>query len=266
LIDKRYQGAVNGVAPEAVTSREFSRTLGQALNRPAVLPVPALALKAILGEAAIVLLGSLRVEPHALTRKDFTWDFPTLVDALDDIVHERAAAIVNRDTARGDATDASYELRSKAVVNAPIDETFAFFSKAENLGLLTPAAMKFSIDGVAPTLQTGTTIDYQIALGPVRMRWRTRIEQWEPGHAFVDVQDAGPYRFWRHQHTFHGDGPRTVMEDVVWYVPPLGPLGRIAHRLFIASALRRIFQYRNDVIRLRFGCVLLVLGAVHRYL
>jgi len=48
-------------------------------------------------------------------------------------------------------------------------------------------------------------------------------------------------------------GGRTVMDDQVLYTPPLGPLGRIAHWLFIAPALRRIFQYRGDVIRLRFG-------------
>jgi uncharacterized protein (TIGR01777 family) len=263
LTDEKYQGAVNAVAPAEATNRQFSRFLGQALNRPAVLPVPALALKAIFGEAAIVLLGSQRVEPRALTTKEFTWDFPTLLTALDDIVHDRAAAIVNRDAARDGATDATYELRTKAVVNAPIDETFAFFSKAQNLGLLTPAAMKFAVEGVAPTLQAGSTIDYRIALGPITVRWRTRIEEWEPGRAFIDVQDAGPYKFWRHQHMFHGEGARTVMEDVVWYTPPFGPLGRMAHRLFIAPALRRIFQYRNDVIRLRFGCVLLVLGVVH---
>ena len=93
---------MNAVAPAETTSRQFSRSLGQALNRPAVLPVPALALKAIFGEAAIVLLGSQRVEPRALTTKEFTWDFPTIRTALDDIVHERTAAIVNRETARDD--------------------------------------------------------------------------------------------------------------------------------------------------------------------
>jgi uncharacterized protein len=43
------------------------------------------------------------------------------------------------------------------------------------------------------------------------------------------------------------------MEDRVCYAPPLGPLGRLANRLFIVPALRRIFQYRAEVIRLRFG-------------
>ena len=43
------------------------------------------------------------------------------------------------------------------------------------------------------------------------------------------------------------------MEDRVCYAPPLGAVGWLANRLFIAPALRRIFQYRADVIGLRFG-------------
>ena len=43
------------------------------------------------------------------------------------------------------------------------------------------------------------------------------------------------------------------MEDRVLDAPPLGALGRIANRVFVAPALTRIFQYRGDVIRLRFG-------------
>ena len=236
------------MAPEQATALGLARALGRALNRPAVLPVPAIALKAIFGEAAVVLLASQRIEPRALTDRGFAWEFPSLDAALDDILHDRVATIVHRG-----GEDGRYELRAKAVVNAPIDQTFAFFSKAENLGLLTPASMKFSIDGVTPAMQTGSVIDYRIALGPVPVRWRTRIAEWESGRAFVDIQDAGPYRHWQHRHVFQGDGARTVMEDRVLYTPPLGPLGRIAHWLFIAPALRRIFQYRSDVIRLRFG-------------
>lgn len=258
LTDSSYWGPVNGVAPEEATGRVFAQALGRSLNRPAAIPVPALALKAIFGRAAIVLLGSQRIEPRELKARGFSWQFPTLQSALDDIVRERAASIVPRDG--GDSPDARYELRARAVVNAPIDQTFAFFSSAENLGLLTPAAMKFAIEGTTPTMRTGSLIDHRITLGPVPIRWRTRIAEWEPGRAFVDTQDKGPYKYWRHSHAFEDSGPRTVMEDRVWYTPPLGLLGRIAHRFFIAPALRRIFQYRSDVIRLRFGCVLLALA------
>ena len=77
---------MNGVAPEQATSRTFARALGRALHRPALLPVPAFALKAIFGEAATVLLASQRVDPRVLREHQFAFDFPTLDSALEDIV------------------------------------------------------------------------------------------------------------------------------------------------------------------------------------
>jgi uncharacterized protein (TIGR01777 family) len=82
LVDDRYRGPVNGVAPEEATSRSFARALGRALHRPAMLPLPALALKAIFGEASNVLLASQRVAPRALVGNDFEFEFPTLDAAL----------------------------------------------------------------------------------------------------------------------------------------------------------------------------------------
>ena len=60
--------------------RRSPRALGRALHRPAVLPVPAFALKAIFGEAAAVLLASQRAEPRALQERQFAFDYPTLAD------------------------------------------------------------------------------------------------------------------------------------------------------------------------------------------
>jgi ligand-binding SRPBCC domain-containing protein len=113
--------------------------------------------------------------------------------------------------------------------------------------------MHFSIQGEPPAMAAGAVIDYRVRIGSLPVRWRTRITTWDPGRGFADLQENGPYRFWWHEHTFQPDGPRTVMEDRVYYTPPLGLLGRMVNRLFIRSALRKIFQYRGDVIRLRFG-------------
>ena len=255
LVDDRYRGPVNGVAPEQATSRSLARALGRALHRPAILSLPALALKTIFGKAATVLLASQRVAPHALAERQFTFDFPTLDAALEDIVGGAVVTIAPAGSRPEAAGDARYELRTRTVVDAPLDETFAFFSKAANLGLITPAAMGFSIQGQVPPMAQGAAIVYRVRVGPLAIRWRTRITKWEPGRGFVDLQEAGPYRLWWHEHTFQADGARTVMEDCVYYAPPLGILGRLANRFFIVPTLRKIFQYRGDVIRLRFGSV-----------
>ena len=253
LADDRCRGPVNGGAPEQATSRSFARALGRALHRPAILPLPALLLKAIFGEAAIVLLASQRVEPRVLRELQFVFDFPTLDSALEDIVGGTAVSISAAQSHFEGADGARYELRARTVIDAPLEDTFAFFSKAANLGVITPAAMQLSIQGQIPPMATGAMIDYRVRVGPLPVRWRTRITTWEPRRRFVDLQEKGPYRLWRHEHMFEADGLRTVMEDRVYYTPPLGIVGRLANRVFIRATLRKIFQYRGDVIRLRFG-------------
>jgi ligand-binding SRPBCC domain-containing protein len=215
--------------------------------------VPALALKAIFGEAASVVLASQRVDPGVLREHRFAFDFPTLDSALEDIVGGAAVAIAAAVSRPEGAGEARYELRARTVIDAPLDQAFAFFSKAANLGVITPAAMRFSIQGQAPPMAAGAMIDYRVRVGPLPVRWRTRITTGEPGRRFADLQERGPYRFWWHEHTFQADGPRTVMEDRVYYTAPLGLFGRLANAIFIRSTLTKIVQHRGDVIRLRFG-------------
>ena len=147
-----------------------------------------------------------------------------------------------------------YELMARTVVSAPVADVFEFFSRPENLAIMTPATMGFCITERTHDMGEGALISYKIRLGPAPVRWKTRIEAWVSGARFVDAQLNGPYHCWWHEHRFIADGPsRTIMEDRVLYTPPLGILGRIANHLFIKRALRGIFTFRSDAIRLRFG-------------
>lgn len=77
------QGAVNMVSPEAVRNKEFTTTLGRVIGRPAILPVPALALRLLLGEMAdALLLSSVRAVPKKLQNSGFTFSYPNLYEAL----------------------------------------------------------------------------------------------------------------------------------------------------------------------------------------
>jgi uncharacterized protein len=86
LADDRYRGPVNAVAPQQTTNREFTAALGRALRRPTVVPVPAIALRALFGEAAVVLLASQRAVARALGDLGFSFAFPTLDAALASII------------------------------------------------------------------------------------------------------------------------------------------------------------------------------------
>jgi len=79
---------LNGVAPNPVTNREFTKTLGRVLGRPTFFPpVPGFMLKLMLGEFADVLLGSQRVVPRAAQAASFQFKFPELEPALRNVLH-----------------------------------------------------------------------------------------------------------------------------------------------------------------------------------
>lgn len=75
-------GVFNATAPNPVQMEEFCRTLGQVLARPSWLPVPALALELLLGEAAQVVLTGQKVIPQAALQLGFTFQYPHLKEAL----------------------------------------------------------------------------------------------------------------------------------------------------------------------------------------
>ena len=77
---------MNLVAPEPATMNDFAKALGKALGRPSLFRVPALALKAALGEGvAELLLTGQRVKPGRLLEEGFAFEFPGLGEALKDL-------------------------------------------------------------------------------------------------------------------------------------------------------------------------------------
>jgi uncharacterized protein (TIGR01777 family) len=83
LFTDSVRGPVNLVAPNPVTSRDFAKTLGRVLSRPAIAPLPRFALKALFGEMAeATILAGQRVEPAALHSSGFSFMQQTLEPAL----------------------------------------------------------------------------------------------------------------------------------------------------------------------------------------
>ena len=80
--DERWSGPINATAPEPVSNREFSRALGRALKRPALLPVPAVALQALYGEMAEIVTQGARVVPAKALVLGFQFAHAELAEAL----------------------------------------------------------------------------------------------------------------------------------------------------------------------------------------
>ena len=79
-------GPVNATAPQPTTNKEFSLTLGRALYRPVLVPVPAFALRLMLGEGAEAILSGQNVLPKAITDAGYQFKYPQLAGALQSIL------------------------------------------------------------------------------------------------------------------------------------------------------------------------------------
>ena len=140
-------------------------------------------------------------------------------------------------------------LEQSQEIAASVEEVFAFFSDPANLPRITPGWLSFRIHGKPPAaLREGSRIEYRIAWGPARLRWVTRIASWTPPEGFTDVQEKGPYRTWVHSHRFTETDGGVLMEDIVRYELPLGPLGWLVHALRVRRQLEEIFAFRRRAI------------------
>jgi len=149
---------------------------------------------------------------------------------------------------------AEYVLQRQQVIRAPLDDVFEFFSNARNLEQITPDWLRFRVLTEDPIeMKVGARIRYRLRIAGVPVGWDTCITRWEPGESFVDRQERGPYRFWDHTHSFEVVREGVLMCDTVRYALPFGPLGRLAHALWVRGALARIFDYRFEKIGQLFG-------------
>lgn len=91
LTHNDVSGPVNTVAPNSVSNKEFTKTLGEVLNRPTLLPLPAFAARLAFGEMADeLLLASSKVIPRTLKTSGFNFNFPSLESALKHILGYRS--------------------------------------------------------------------------------------------------------------------------------------------------------------------------------
>ncbi len=152
-----------------------------------------------------------------------------------------------------------YTLKREQVVPRPLENVFPFFTKAENLALITPPSLGFRVLTPSPVaMDRGRIIDYTIKLLGVEVRWRSMITTFEPPLRFVDEQIMGPYSFWHHTHTFETRGADTLVCDEVRYALPLPMPGiprDLLQRMYVRPNLEYIFDYRRDVIAKMFGSV-----------
>lgn len=153
-------------------------------------------------------------------------------------------------------------LEFQTTVSAPLEAVWAFHADARNLAATLPPESRARIESADAPLREGSRIVI-VAKGPLgAVRWVARIVEHVPPHPvvfgqearFVDVQEAGPFKSWRHEHEFEHAGEKsTRLVDRITYRVGWGPIGWLADVLFVRHHVRRMFRYRHEVLRERFG-------------
>ncbi len=137
----------------------------------------------------------------------------------------------------------SWQLTARQLLPLPVGEVFDFFRDPRNLSGLIPGWLEFTLVGPRENLAVfeGAEFDYTIRWLGMRLKWRSRIDEYRPPERFADVQLVGPYRSWRHVHTFTPVSEGTLLGEEITYRIPLE--AALAERL-INRQLEEIFGYR----------------------
>ncbi len=225
-------GIYNAVSPNPVKNLEFTKVLGQALNRPTILPAPAFAVRLVLGELSELLLASQRVASDKIVKTGFNFNFASLKDALEDICKQ-----------------SFHEIQTEQWVPQPIHKVFAFFKDARNLEKITPEDMHFKVvDQSTRDIEEGTRINYRFSFHGIPMKWQSKIVYWKPDSKFSDLQMKGPYEYWRHTHEFTEKNNGTLIRDCVHYKIPMSFAIDWATKGWIRKNLEAVFNYRRHTL------------------
>ncbi len=143
-----------------------------------------------------------------------------------------------------------YRINEEQFLPVNPDKCWEFFSNPANLEKISPPDMQFKINsGGDEKMFAGQIITYRIKISPLlTLRWVTEITHVDNRNYFIDEQRFGPYKFWHHLHRFTEVNDGVKMEDIVHYELPFGPIGELVHALFIKRKLRKIFEYRKNII------------------
>lgn len=133
-------------------------------------------------------------------------------------------------------------------IQAPAEEVFRWHAEPGALQRLTPPWERAEVVREG-RIEEGAEVVLRVGVGPLSLPWIARIVECVPGRSFRDVQVRGPFARWEHEHRMEPDGPGACwLVDRVTYTVPFGPLGRRLGGRFVRAKLKRMFDYRHNVV------------------
>jgi ligand-binding SRPBCC domain-containing protein len=138
----------------------------------------------------------------------------------------------------------------ESVIRATPERVFAFHELPDAFRRLLPTWENSRIVEAASSLEVGTrTIIETKLFGFYAVRWVALHTAYDPPHMFEDVQLEGPFETWRHRHIVKPHEWGAVLRDEIEYETPLSIFGRLGAPFFVRPRLKKLFDYRHQVIR-----------------
>jgi ligand-binding SRPBCC domain-containing protein len=150
----------------------------------------------------------------------------------------------------------------ETTIAAPLARVWEFHQDVMgSLPAVSPPGDQVRIEHADLPPRTGSRV-IVLAKGPLGpVKWVAKYVEFVPPHPvvfgeearFVDEQESGPFKRWRHSHEFEAiDAKTTRLVDRISYQVAYGPLGWIADKIVVRPRLRAMFRYRHGVLRRMF--------------
>ncbi|MER7441665.1 SRPBCC family protein [Micromonospora avicenniae] len=135
------------------------------------------------------------------------------------------------------------------VVPAPLEQVFDLsLDVGAHTASMSSAGEQAVAGVVSGRMALGDSVTWVARHFGVRWRMTSRISAYDRPHRFVDEQVTGPFRRWRHEHTFvpGAVSGTTIMRDVIDFAAPFGVLGWLITEALLHRYLRRLIESRNS--------------------
>ncbi|MEI6376521.1 MAG: SRPBCC family protein [bacterium] len=129
------------------------------------------------------------------------------------------------------------------LLDAPASEVYAFHEDPRNITKISPPSLKVERVECSVPAKVGEEFRLRVSQFGLPLEWIGIWEEAAPDSRLVDGARKSPFRHWRHQHLFRGEGSGTVMTDRVEYALKFGTLGSlgIIGRLLDATVMKAVF-------------------------
>ena len=129
----------------------------------------------------------------------------------------------------------------------PVDRVWDWHMRPGALERLMPPWEDARVVGREGRIDDGGTVHVRVRRGPVKVDFKVRHTDFEPGRLFTDEQVSGPMGSWEHRHEFEPRGEGAcLIRDRIRYAPPLGAAAAALAGSTIEAEMKRLFRFRNQ--------------------